>query len=142
MPGTSSDRESSPTPSYPPAEDQEDAAVDESTPFISSDNPPANPSFPNTIHTATALALTFSILTLVFLFATAVARQAGPVSFNLPWSTKEGLNGVVAPVGRNHRLDARLYVIAPLREQSFSFSYAGNLLPPFFSIQPSPPSFR
>ena len=77
----------------------EDAAVDESTPFISSDDPsPATPSFPRTIRILTTLALAFSILTLASLFATAVARQAGPGSFNLPWPTKEGLNGVVAPV--------------------------------------------
>lgn len=98
MPGPSRDREPSPAPSHPHAEDQGDAAVDESTPFLSSDHRPATPSSPKTIHIVTALALTFSILALVSLFATAVAQQAGPVSFNLPWSTKEGMNGVVAPV--------------------------------------------
>lgn len=97
MPGPSRDREPSPAPSHPHAEDQGDAAVDESTPFLSSDHRPATPSSPKTIHIVTALALTFSILALVSLFATAVAQQAGPVSFNLPWSTKEGMNGVVAP---------------------------------------------
>ena len=104
MPGSSRDRDASPPPppSHPPAEDQEEeeAPVDESTPFLSSDDSPTAVSTSRrTIHIATASALTLSILTLVSLFATAVARQAGPVSFNLPWSTKEGLNGVVAPVG-------------------------------------------
>lgn len=93
-----------PPPSPPPAaeeETQEDVeAVDESTPFLpSANNPPTSPpSFPKTIHTVTALSLTFSILALVSLFATAVADH-GPVAYSLPWSTQEGLKGVVAPVG-------------------------------------------
>lgn len=99
MPG-SSRRDPSPTP--PPAEEDEldVAAVDESTPFLSPANdPPASPSsFPKTIHAVTASALTFSLLALIFLFATAVASH-GPVYFNLPWSTQEGLKGVLAPVG-------------------------------------------
>ncbi|CAD6564456.1 MAG: hypothetical protein ASARMPRED_004421 [Alectoria sarmentosa] len=97
MPAPSPDQEQSQTPSHPPAEEQEDAAVDESSPFLPSDSLPAIPSFRKPIHIFTALALTFSILALVSLFVTAVARQAGPVSFNLPWSTKEGLNGILAP---------------------------------------------
>lgn len=102
MPGPS-DRDPSPTtpPLHPPAEENEEdvVAVDESTPFLSTANPPASPSFPKTIHIVTAFALTFSILALISLFATAVASH-GPVSFNLPWSTQEGLNAIFAPVGR------------------------------------------
>ncbi|KAL9131092.1 MAG: hypothetical protein Q9175_006856 [Cornicularia normoerica] len=97
MPASTPDRETAPTTPHPPAEDEEDAVVDESTPFLLSDDSPAIPSFPRTIRIVTALALTFSIIALLSLFATAVARQVGPVSFNLPWPTKEGLNGVVAP---------------------------------------------
>lgn len=93
MPGSSPDDE----PSHPPTEEPGDAAVDESIPFLPSDGPPATPSFRKPIHIFTASALTFSTLTLASLFATAIARQAGPASFNLPWSTKEGLNGIVAP---------------------------------------------
>lgn len=100
MSGSLLERDLSPPPSHPHTNDQEDAVEDESTPFLPSDDPPAAmPSFSRTLRIVTILALTFSILTLVSLFATAIARQAGPVSFNLPWSTKEGLNGVVAPVG-------------------------------------------
>ena len=99
MSGPPLERDPSPPPSHPPTNDQEDAVEDESTPFLPSDDPPAAMPFPRTLRIVTILALTFSILTLVSLFATAIARQAGPVSFNLPWSTKEGLNGVVVPVG-------------------------------------------
>ena len=100
MPGSPLERGQSSPPSHPPANDQEDAAEDELTPFLpSEDSPAAMSPLPRTIRIVTILALTSSILTLGSLFATAVARQAGPVSFNLPWSTKEGLNGVVAPVG-------------------------------------------
>ena len=100
MSGSSLERGPSPPPPHPPANDSEDPAEDESTPFLPSDDPPAAmPSFPRALRIVTILALTFSILTLVSLFATAIARQVGPVSFNLPWLTKEGLNGVVAPVG-------------------------------------------
>ena len=96
MPALSPDRDPSPPSSHhPPANDEEHAAADESTPFLTSET---SPSYPRTIHLLTTLALTFSLLTLASLFATAIALQVGPVSFNLPWSTKEGLNGVVAPV--------------------------------------------
>ena len=126
MPTSSSSLRRSPSsPSPPPPslpqppaandDDRDDTAIeddgdDESTPFLPSssqpqpsnnNSPPSPPpsSLQRTIRLLTGLALTFSILTLASLFATAVASQAGPGSFNLPWPTKEGMNGVLAPVG-------------------------------------------
>ena len=126
---------------------------DESTPFLppspSEDHapPPASSSFsfPRALRILTVLALTFSILTLVSLFATAVARSVGPVSFNLPWPTKDGLNGVLAPVSGLSFL-FRLASHNTLFNINSPFSYCsscttGNFLPPLLSIQYPPPTF-
>ena len=124
MPEPSQDRNSA-APAPPPHlhardhEEVEEAADndDESTPFLppppsEAQAPPSatsSSSFPRALRILTALALTFSILTLVSLFATAVARSVGPVSFNLPWPTKDGLNGVLAPVSHLSSLSPMAY---------------------------------
>ena len=159
MPESSQDRDAA-APGPPPHlhvrdhEEIDEAADndDESTPFLpqsSEDHapPPAisSFSFPRALRILTVLALTFSILTLVSLFATAVARSVGPVSFNLPWPTKDGLNGVLAPVSclsSLFRLASHNALVNINSQFSHLPSYTtGNFLPPLLSIQPPPPTF-
>ena len=84
-----------PSPSSSPTRDATEETVDESIPFLPS-NPTRRSSKP--IRILTILALTFSSLALLFLFASFISLQIAPVGFNLPWKTKEGINGVVIPV--------------------------------------------
>ena len=116
MPASSSSSSSSspsshnpdpPPSSHPVVDDdqqhhqQQEADDEESTPFL----PPPSSSSPSSfrpraiVRIPPASALVVSVLTMLSLFATAGARRAGPGSFNLPWATKEGINGVVGPVG-------------------------------------------
>jgi hypothetical protein len=86
-----------------PSDDErhDEVAADESASLLPSDDSPAPPaglSPPKAIYRLTALALAFSVSTLVFLIASAIALAAGPQNFVFGWQVQDSLKASIAPV--------------------------------------------
>lgn len=86
-----------------PSDDErhDEVAADESASLLPSDDPsppPAGLSPPKAIYRLTSLALAFSVSTLVFLIACAIALTAGPQNFEFGWQVQDSMKAIIAPV--------------------------------------------
>lgn len=95
-------------PLLPSDERNDEVAGEESAPLFPSDPSPAPAAaLSRAISILTTSALSFSALTLSFLFATFVALSVGPERFYLGWQTNEGIRATIAPV---HILEPKIIV--------------------------------